>query len=485
VFRIEIDGMTIDIGDGCNAEPGCPAIPAGNCRPGWRTVTVPPWWYHASMRARRRAALLTIALLAGSCDRKHDGPPPESVPGPAPMPMPAPNPAQVKGPAPAPNGTQGVNLVGGAAVDISFVPDPPVSGQPFTVRLTTSEDQTAHRVLTTRVQVALSEDVSHSGEWMDMTKAEERSASPDSPAAFLYLAKLTAPNKPAFVHVYVQWQTGSQSIAFRLNVDARAVPVATAPVIPSGPATDVEINALIDRIDNSNAKDREAATELKQRLRHEQMSLVIDRWRLGYPSPGDVLLDALEQVVTVDDRAFIVGKYPDKIGLIRFIQKFHWERDVKEKLVDQLSKSSGYLPAGCVEALAELRDPSTYPALKSYFLNGWNRHSTYKVISTLPGMDLRRELPKAWDAAMSSSNRIEAAYLIGPVLDLGYLPALEMVMNELREPSGIPSTILDPALVSSRYLDFSGTAQERLRFWDEHRKELRYDAARKKFTLAK
>lgn len=400
--------------------------------------------------------------------------------------MPAPAPAQVKGPPPALNGTQGVNLQGGTAVDISFVPDPPVAGQPFTVRLTTSEDETAHRVLTTRVQVALSEDISHSGEWMDMTKAEERGASPGNPAAFLYLAKLTAPNKPGFVHVFVQCgQTVSQTIAFKLNVDARAVPATPAPVIPSAPATDAEINALIDRIDNSNAKDREAATELKQRLRHEQMSLVIDRWRPGYPSPGDVLLDALEQVVTVDDRAFIVGKYPDKIGLIRLIRKFQWERDVKEKLVDQLSTSSGYLPAGCVEAVAELRDPSTYPALKSYFVNGWNRHITYKAIANLPGMDLRSELPKAWEAALSSSNRNEAAYLVGPVLDLGYLPALEMVMNELREPSGIPSTILDPALLSSRYLDFSGTAQERLRFWDEHRKELRYDAAQKKFTLAK
>lgn len=395
-------------------------------------------------------------------------------------------PAQVKGPAPAMNGTQGVNLPGGAAVDISFVSDPPVSGRPFTVRLTTSEDETAHRVLTTRVQIALSEDITHFGQWMDMTKAEERVASPGSPAAFLYLAQLTAPNKPAFVHVYVHYgQKNFSPIGFRLNVDARAVPVAPAPVIPSGPATDAEINALIDRIDDSNAKDREAATELKQRLRHEQISLVIDRWRLGYPSPGEVLLDALQQVVTADDKAFIVGRYPDKVGLIRLIRKFHWERDVKKVLVDQLRNSSGYLPADCVEALAELRDPSTYPALKSYLVNGRNRHVTYNAISKLPGLDLTRELPKAWDAAMSNSSRIEAAYLIGPVLDLGYLPAMEMVMNEQREPSGIPSTIFDPALLSSRYLDFSGTAQERLRFWDEHRKELRYDATQKKFRLAK
>jgi hypothetical protein len=85
--------------------------------------------------------------------------------------------------------------------------------------------------------------------------------------------------------------------------------------------------------------------------------LVIDRWRLGYPSLSEVLLDALQQVVTADDKAFIVARYPDKVGLIQLIRKFHWERDVKKVLVDQLGNSSGSLPADCAEALAELRDP--------------------------------------------------------------------------------------------------------------------------------
>jgi hypothetical protein len=430
------------------------------------------------MRARPGAAVLILVLLAGSCNRKHDGPAPQSAP--------VQTQAQVKGPAPASNGTQGVNLPGGTAVDISFVPDPPISGQPFTVRLTTTADEAAQRVITKRVRIALSEDISRPGEWIDMTKAEERGASPGSPAAFLYLAELTAPTAPGLVHVSVQYgPNGYQTIAFRLSVDARAVRVSPAPAIPSGPATDAEIDALIDRIDDSKGEDRAAARELKQRLRREQMLLVIERLRPGYVAPGDVLLDALEQVATADDKAFIVGKFPESVGLIRLIRKFHWERDVKDVLMEQVGKSSGYLPAGCVEALAELKHPSTYPALVSYFVNGRNRHITYDAIAKLPGLDLRRELPRAWDAAVASSSRIEAAYLIGPVLDLGHLPALEMVMNELREPSGIPSTILDPALLSSRYLDFSGTAQERLRFWDQHRNELRYDAAQKKFMLAR
>jgi hypothetical protein len=108
---------------------------------------------------------------------------------------------------------------------------------------------------------------------------------------------------------------------------------------------------------------------------------------------------------------------------------------------------------------------------------------TYGAIALLPGIDLKKELPIAWEKAVLSSSKFEAAYLIGPILDSGYLPGMEFVMDQLRRPSDLPTTILDPDMLSSRYLDHAGDVKEKLLWWDKNKRKLRFDAARKKFAL--
>jgi hypothetical protein len=47
----------------------------------------------------------------------------------------------------------------------------------------------------------------------------------------------------------------------------------------------------------------------------------------------------------------------------------------------------------------------------------------------------------------------------------------------------LPTTILDPDMLSSRYLDHAGDVKEKLLWWDKNKRKLRFDAARKKFAL--
>lgn len=265
----------------------------------------------------------------------------------------------------------------------------------------------------------------------------------------------------------------------------RSEPVASrASEQPSAPeASSSEIAALIDRIKSSNGADAQAAAEFKQRVGRKHIALIIDQLNVSYPKWNPILIDALKQLVTTEDKTLILDKFKTQISLIHLVRLHHWERDVKDVLVQQIDNNTGFVPLECVEALADLKDPSTYPALKSYFVNGWNRHVTYNAISLLPGIDVSKELPVAWDKALSSSSKYEAAYLIGPVLDLGHLPAMEFVMDQLRKPSDIPTTILDPDLLSTRYLDHAGDAKEKLAFWDKNKRRLHFDATSKKFTL--
>ena len=257
---------------------------------------------------------------------------------------------------------------------------------------------------------------------------------------------------------------------------------AQAEAKPKEEAPPPPIPPLIERLKTSNGKDTEAAATLQEAIRHENIGLVIDQLEGDYPGWHPILIDALKRVVTEQDKPLILGRLAVEHDLIAFVRIHHWEQDAKAILVGQIESSSGYMPVEWIEALAQLKDPSTYPALKSSFVNGWNRHQTYRVIALLPGMELSRELPLAWEKAHASSSGYEVAYLTGPLLEVGYPPAIDYVMNQLRNPSTIPITILDPDLLSARYLDFSGTKEERLAFWDKHEKKLKFDPERRKFA---
>jgi hypothetical protein len=247
---------------------------------------------------------------------------------------------------------------------------------------------------------------------------------------------------------------------------------------------DPAIFALIDRVKSSNGTDQGAAAALKQQVGHQHVSLLIDQLNINYPGPEGILIAALERVVTAGDKALILDGFRSKLSLIHEIRRFHWEPDAKDLLVQHLDGNSRYVPLECIDALVSLKDPSTYPALKSYFINGWNHAATYRAIELLPGMDLDQELPAAWEKSVSGSDKLDAAYLCPAMLERGSKPAMEFLMEQLRAPSPyIPSTVLDPEMLSTRFLDHSGDAKERLRWWDENHDRIGYDPARRKFAL--
>lgn len=138
--------------------------------------------------------------------------------------------------------------------------------------------------------------------------------------------------------------------------------------------------------------------------------------------------------------------------------------------------SSGCLPSETTQCLAQLEDPTTYPVLINYFTNGWNSHTTYKIIKSLPGIDLTKALPRAREN--SRPNNYQIAYLMPDTLTMGYMPAFHFLFQTLDTDYGVPETIYNAYALIKRFTDLPGyTSKKDLKKWyAAHKDQIYFDA---------
>ena len=190
---------------------------------------------------------------------------------------------------------------------------------------------------------------------------------------------------------------------------------------------------------------------------------------------------ALEDLVNDTHRHRILSVLPRQRRLVRVVVAKGWEDDAREILINGLRNYTGYLPSQWISAVASFHSPSTYDVLIDYFVNGWNRHVTYGIIKGLPGIDLTKALPKAWESARTSGRKYEIGSLTQSAIAVGYRPALDYVIDTLDDNDGVPRTLYRARAVALRYLDVHGSNEEIRDWYRENRDQLQFDPADKKF----
>jgi len=197
---------------------------------------------------------------------------------------------------------------------------------------------------------------------------------------------------------------------------------------------------------------------------------------------SDYAVYAIKQIATEEDKNTVISNLKDKKKLIKVVYAKNWQGDAKEILVNEIMGSSTYFPSEWLDAIASFRDPATYPALKSYLINGWNRHVTFKIIKDLPGMDLSKELPQAWDNSRSG-NEYEVAYLLPDVLAAGHIPALEYTIDMLDNDKKLPNTVVNPRQLVMRFTQVRGSDSEIRKWFKENKNRLYFDKQGKKYLV--
>jgi len=190
---------------------------------------------------------------------------------------------------------------------------------------------------------------------------------------------------------------------------------------------------------------------------------------------------AIEHLASDVHKRMILDALPRQRKLVRVVIAKGWQKDARKTLLEVMRFEEGYLPTEWIQAVASLRDPQTYTALLNYLVNGWNRHVTYKLIRHLPGIDLTRALPAAWEAALGANNRYEVHALLADTLAVGHLPAMDYAMEQLGVPAGKDRLPFNARALALRHLPRYGSNDDIRAWYRKHRQRLQFDPVDRKF----
>lgn len=200
----------------------------------------------------------------------------------------------------------------------------------------------------------------------------------------------------------------------------------------------------------------------------------------------DHLVEAMARLAGLPQKSAVLDALADRPELVRVVSAKGWERDARDTLARELGRRDR-LPHAWVEAAASLRDPSTYAALKAYFVEGRDRAATYEAIKDLPGLRLDDAVAEAWLRAQKSGpeERVAVARLAA---ERGHADALDALIASLDRPEPLHAQAREAILrrlpaEARRSRGESGPeaappSDEALRrWWAEHRGRLRFDPA--------
>lgn len=190
---------------------------------------------------------------------------------------------------------------------------------------------------------------------------------------------------------------------------------------------------------------------------------------------------AIKALAKEEDKEKIIKALDQHPPLVTVVAAKGWVGDARDVLVKKLNENPNYLPHEWIAAVASLQDPATYDGLLAYFANGSNRHLTYKYIAGLPGIDLTKAAPVAWEK--TRPDKYEIAYITEAALSVGYLPALDFVVETLDNNNNLPPSQYSPRALMFQFTGIQGSNEELKKWYDANRKRLRFDAGVKRFVV--
>ncbi len=192
------------------------------------------------------------------------------------------------------------------------------------------------------------------------------------------------------------------------------------------------------------------------------------------------LAEALRELAGEDDRFGVIKSMKEFPVLVNVVVAKRWEPYARGVLLERLQTERS-LPPAWIEAVVALRDPLSYPLLKRYLIEGSNRYQTWLAIRDLEGIKLKDVLPQAWERARS--DRFEVGLLAGPVLDMGYRPALEFCIEHLEDNNGVSPDVYDLRALVLEHTGIMGSNEEIQRWYQENRNRLVFDLVSRRFLV--
>jgi len=152
-------------------------------------------------------------------------------------------------------------------------------------------------------------------------------------------------------------------------------------------------------------------------------------------------------------------------------------------LISGLEQEKQYLPDDWIKAVASLQDPSTYPALKAYLVNGNNKERTYSEIKQLPGLDLSDSVDAAWKKTRYGSSH-EVLNMGEMAAEYGHADALDAAAGVLKKEKN-QYELKRARQVITKFTPATGDDATLIAWVQSNRDKLVFDPQSKKFVLQK
>jgi len=234
----------------------------------------------------------------------------------------------------------------------------------------------------------------------------------------------------------------------------------------------------------SSYSDKDPQTGMLEKVGPENLDLLIaaaNRFR----SDGAhfYMSNAIKRLVRPEDEALILQSLADEHDLAEIVVKFGWQPDARDTLISGLAREKHYLPADWIKAVASLQDPSSYPALRSYLVNGNNKRQTFDSIRQLPGFDAPGAVDEMWQKARHGS-RHEAMNegICEIAAEYGHLDALDMAAGIL-ETEKNQWELKQARRVITKFTEAAGDDPALVAWCQGRRDKLVFDPQSGKFVL--
>lgn len=271
------------------------------------------------------------------------------------------------------------------------------------------------------------------------------------------------------------------------SVDTKALEKITLPENP----TKEQIRSYIEAICIASAGQKifgskDPQIKMLGKVGRENLDLLIAA--IGTPPFSFYLYAAIKNLEQPADRDLIIASLPQAPHLIDVIREHSWEDAAKPKIHEFLQKKTGTIPDTFVQALASLRDPSTYDDLTVAFSRSHGKYQLIKILRTLPGFDVQHAVDVAWEyrkttgpGYFSPSGDIEDYGTAVLAAQYGHKDALDYLFKVRNSQVKVPQGYPDATEAIRSAADIPST-EDPAAWHQKSQAALRFDETKKKFV---
>jgi len=195
---------------------------------------------------------------------------------------------------------------------------------------------------------------------------------------------------------------------------------------------------------------------------------------------------ALDQIIDDSHKQLVIDNLRAHPTLITLVNEHGWESDAKPVLLAELRNPTQYLSPQWITALTKLSDPSTYDALADYLADGPNPSYTYHVICDLPGIELDAAVAKAWRRHADSPSIYMRGQMAEIAIRHGHIDALGALIELAANPEArFTFNGKRPRQIVDEHIEQTGDDEALLRWYEQHKDRIFYNAVRKKYYVQK